>query len=636
MSLRTKSLLLHLVLTATILGLVLVFLHHRLNEDLRATVTREITGQLEHIERYLDAFFQNLDADLETLLAHPVVRTREDERFTSFLNANPDAFEYHYSPTELMIIRLFNDYRIHHPIVSSVYMGRENGTFVRSHPRASPTAYDPRERPWYQLARSHPGKTVRTEPYPSVTTSDINIGIVRAMLDESGEIIGVIGMDVTLNHLTDYLANIRFQPDGHFMLVDTQGTVLVSPDKRQLFTSIGQFSQPLADALLVNPQGIRSLVIGQERFQVVSRPILSSGWTAMALVPDRAIQKTIRHSLVLVLGTTAAGLMLLSVLALLGLNRFVILPIRHFSEIADEITHTQALDRRVTVTSRDEIGALARSWNAMLASLHNAHDALTRKELELIHHRDQLEITVQERTAELFREKERAEASDRIKSAFLATMSHELRTPLNSIIGFTGIILKGLVGPLNEEQTKQMGMVKVSAQHLLALINDVLDISKIEAGELRIIHEPYDLGAVLEKVILEAMPLAQKKGLQLTSSIEGDIPPMHGDARRLEQVLLNLVSNAIKFTETGSVTVCCRPEPGQMVIEVIDTGIGIKEADLVLLFKAFQQIDTGLSRKYEGTGLGLSISQKLVQMMGEPSVSAASGGRVVSSALRCQ
>jgi signal transduction histidine kinase len=195
-------------------------------------------------------------------------------------------------------------------------------------------------------------------------------------------------------------------------------------------------------------------------------------------------------------------------------------------------------------------------------------------------------------------------------------MSHELRTPLNSIIGFTGIILQGIVGPLNDEQKKQLNMVRGSALHLLSLINDVLDISKIEAGQLQIVHENYNLRQTIEKTVESSRPLADKKGLELACTISPEIGSMTGDRRRMEQILLNLISNAIKFTEKGSVKIECEPEDGKVTVKVIDTGIGIKSEDMETIFKPFRQIDTGTSRKYEGTGLGLSICKRLVELMG--------------------
>jgi signal transduction histidine kinase len=228
----------------------------------------------------------------------------------------------------------------------------------------------------------------------------------------------------------------------------------------------------------------------------------------------------------------------------------------------------------------------------------------------------EMEHRIKLRTAELANAMEKAQAADRIKSAFLATMSHELRTPLNSIIGFTGIILQGIVGSLNDEQKKQLNMVRGSAQHLLSLINDVLDLSKIEAGQLQVAYENCDLRSTIEKTVESARPLAGKKGLELTCAISPEIETIMGDHRRLEQILLNLISNAIKFTERGSVKIECEPEGDNVTIRVIDTGIGIKTQDMETIFQAFRQIDSGMTRKYEGTGLGLSICKRLVELMG--------------------
>ena len=245
-----------------------------------------------------------------------------------------------------------------------------------------------------------------------------------------------------------------------------------------------------------------------------------------------------------------------------------------------------------------------------------------------------LERRVAERTAELYVALVRAEAADKLKSAFLATMSHELRTPLNSIIGFTGIILQGLVGPLNAEQAKQLGMVRGSARHLLELINDVLDLSKIEAGQLEVRTEPVDLAAIVAHVVASVRPLAEKKGLGLAARLPAALPAMHSDRRRLEQILLNLLNNAIKFTERGTVMLTAEvladyapaagtptappaaaPRPA-VRLGVADTGIGIKPEDLATLFQPFRQIDSGLARQHEGTGLGLTICRRLAGLLG--------------------
>ncbi|MBN2530912.1 MAG: PAS domain S-box protein [Deltaproteobacteria bacterium] len=236
------------------------------------------------------------------------------------------------------------------------------------------------------------------------------------------------------------------------------------------------------------------------------------------------------------------------------------------------------------------------------------------EELRLLNR--ELEQRVFRRTAALAEALEKAQAADQVKSAFLATMSHELRTPLNSIIGFTGILLQGLPGPLNEEQQKQMRMVQNSSRHLLALINDVLDISKIEAGQLSLSITTFDLRVSIQKMVESVSPQIIQKGIELKLDIADDVHSATSDQRRIEQIILNLLNNAVKFTESGHVGLLCRRDTGHYVLSVSDTGIGIRAEEIPGLFQPFHQIDTGLARKHEGTGLGLSICHKLIVMLG--------------------
>ena len=195
-------------------------------------------------------------------------------------------------------------------------------------------------------------------------------------------------------------------------------------------------------------------------------------------------------------------------------------------------------------------------------------------------------------------------------------MSHELRTPLNSIIGFTGIILMGLSGSINEEQKKQLNLIKNSSKHLLSLINDILDISKIEAGKVELSIEEFKLDDIVGEVVESYAPALNEKGLKLLKDIPAGIM-LHSDKRRFKQVLMNLVTNAVKFTDQGSIKIEARVSKNKnLEICVTDTGIGIKEEDMDKLFKFFQQIDMSSTKRYEGTGLGLHLSRKLVIMMG--------------------
>lgn len=250
-------------------------------------------------------------------------------------------------------------------------------------------------------------------------------------------------------------------------------------------------------------------------------------------------------------------------------------------------------------------------------------------DLELKKHRDGLEDLVRERTRELERSQQalqylledvkeanaRLKELDRLKSLFIASMSHELRTPLNSIIGFTGILLQGLAGPMNEEQKKQLGMVKSSSVHLLSLITDIIDLSKIEAGKVDISIDRFDLAETAREVLASFVPPAERKGLAMEIDAPHTLPVM-SDARRVRQVLMNLVGNAVKFTDHGGVRVRLTEKDGVAEVSVIDAGAGIREDDMDKLFRTFSQVTSSEMPKHEGTGLGLYLSKKLITLLG--------------------
>ncbi len=236
-------------------------------------------------------------------------------------------------------------------------------------------------------------------------------------------------------------------------------------------------------------------------------------------------------------------------------------------------------------------------------------------EQELARANEVLEARVEARTRELQQANEQLRELDRLKSEFVATMSHELRTPLNAVLGMTWLLLGEGSGPLNPEQRRKLEIVQGSGRHLLALINDVLDLSTLDAGQMRIADEPLDLAQLLREVGTQLEPVAQAKELDLRCETPAALP-WRGDARRLRQVLLNLAGNAIKFTEQGWVRLCAEADAAGARLVVEDSGIGISPEDQARLFKPFQQVNSSLARSHEGTGLGLHLSQRLVQLMG--------------------
>jgi hypothetical protein len=257
-------------------------------------------------------------------------------------------------------------------------------------------------------------------------------------------------------------------------------------------------------------------------------------------------------------------------------------------------------------------------WLIGIVGIFIATHRLSRRESE----RDRAENELKKYAEQLEVANVRLKEADHVKSVFLATMSHELRTPLNSIIGFTSVILKGLPGPLTDTQKKQLCMVKESADHLLKLINDILDISKLEAGQMSVINEPFDLRKAVEKVVQTVSPLAEKKGLTIVSRLAAEVDWIISDELRVEQIIINLLNNAIKFSNRGEIRISSRvidggsPDSRCVEIEVTDQGIGIKPEDMKKLFKSFRQVDAKIARQHEGTGLGLAICKRLVKLLG--------------------
>jgi signal transduction histidine kinase len=319
-------------------------------------------------------------------------------------------------------------------------------------------------------------------------------------------------------------------------------------------------------------------------------------------------------------------LALLVVLALLALavsfrvQRVITAPLLDLAKVAREVSLEKDYSVRAVPRGRDEIGALMEAFNGMLGQIQ-ARDA------QLGDYRDHLEDQVSRRTEELFTAnqelvvaKQRAEEVSRAKSAFLANMSHELRTPLNAIMLYTDLLKEQAAEAGRAQDVADLDRILGSADHLLRLINDVLDLSKVEAGRMTVASEPVDLRAAVEEAVQTLRPLAAKQGDSLEADYPAGHPPFLGDLTKLKQILYNLLSNACKFTQNGAVKLQVAPfeKAGApwLRFTVADTGIGMSAEQLGRLFQDFTQAEESTSRRYGGTGLGLSLSRKLSQLMG--------------------
>jgi signal transduction histidine kinase len=246
-----------------------------------------------------------------------------------------------------------------------------------------------------------------------------------------------------------------------------------------------------------------------------------------------------------------------------------------------------------------------------------------RAEEELKRHREHLEELVEERTKHLEEKSQELselnvllqEASHH-KSEFLSNVSHELRTPLTSIIGYTKLILDGVEGEIKEEQRKDLAIVYSSSQHLLQLMNDLLDISKLEAGRVELCWQEFSVSDLLAEAVPPIQRLAEEKGLTLAYDVGAGHNELYADKDKVRQVLLNILWNAVKFTDEGGIDLKVSESDTDFTFSVTDTGIGIREDDLERIFDSFQQVGPAQIAGYEGTGLGLAISKQFVEMHG--------------------
>ena len=325
-------------------------------------------------------------------------------------------------------------------------------------------------------------------------------------------------------------------------------------------------------------------------------------------------------------------------LAAYALSRRITQPITRLTEFTARMAEGQ-IDQEIPVDSRDELGTLAKTYNEMAKALKRTLDERARVATELRDLNRSLEDRIRERTSQLEETNQELARASRHKSEFLANMSHELRTPLNAILGFTELIIDEVYGKVPDELHESIEDIHTNGRHLLRLINDVLDLSKIEAGQMQLNLGEYSVQALIDSVISATRSLAAEKQLELISRVEEGLQPPMSDSKRITQVLMNLVGNAIKFTPGGgSVTITAHyvrgakcddeetesPDPGPRTphhgdlieIAVADTGIGIPAEELKRIFSEFRQVDSSITREYGGSGLGLSIAKRLVELHG--------------------
>ena len=495
--------------------------------------------------------------------------------------------------------------------------------------------YLPAKRPWYQAAVAADRPTwSKIFQFSSDTAVRLGITAVQPYYDESGTFLGVLGTDIVLAQLGDFLKTLKIGQSGQTLIVERDGKLVASSTLHQPFKVVEGKAQridatasddPLISSTVKNLGNLTAIsdrrqleyqLKGDRQFVQVLPFADGRGidWLIVVVVPEADFMGQIRQNTQITVLLSLAALMAAILLGLIT-SRWIVRPILRLEEAASELAKGK-WEQTIDLKRSDELGRLAKSFNSMARQLRSVFETL--------------EERVAKRTGELAEAKEKAEVANHAKSAFLANMSHELRSPLNAILGFSQIMTRSQ--SLSRENQENMGIILRSGEHLLTLINQVLDLSKIEAGRTTIHEKNFDIYRLLDDIEDMFQLKAEEKGLQLISDRSPDLPRyIRTDEVKLRQVIINLLNNALKFTEEGGVSVRASTLENHdnsttinwektdqltaIYFEIEDTGLGIAPEEIDSLFEAFVQTETG-KQSQEGTGLGLPISLKFVQLMG--------------------
>jgi signal transduction histidine kinase len=422
----------------------------------------------------------------------------------------------------------------------------------------------------------------------------------------AGEVIGVLQAEVNLKYVWEVVSDIKVGKKGYAYAVTRSGDLVSHPDislvlKKHSVAQLEQVRlavQPTAS--VGRPKGFVGLGLdGKKVFTSYAR-IPSLGWAVLIELPVQEAYGPLYASLLRTSSLLLIGLGM-ALLASLFVARRVVQPLRRLRQGVERIGRGD-LAFRVELKTGDEIEVLADEFNKMTADLQKAYSGL--------------EEQVKERTRELTVVNKKLEEASRHKSRFLANVSHELRTPLNSIIGFTRLVLRRTERQIPDLQRENLRKVLISSEHLLGLINGLLDLAKIEAGRLEVFAEPFRFEEIIQVATSTVEPMLKDGRVRLKTKIDPDIPPLNTDRDKLKQIVLNLLSNAAKFTEEGEINVSAWQHDGSLMLAVSDTGVGMTEEVLGYIFEEFRQAEMSSTGEYGGTGLGLAIVKRLVDLLG--------------------
>jgi signal transduction histidine kinase len=423
----------------------------------------------------------------------------------------------------------------------------------------------------------------------------------------AGEIVGVLLAEVSLIYISEHVvARLADGETGYVYVVNRAGDLLAHPQVNLVLQRTGLAGlDQVKSALGTGATGTGSHgaltrnLRGEQVFNSYAT-IPSLDWIVFVERPAeeayRPLYASIRRTATLLL--VGLGMTLL---ASLLVARRILRPLQTLRDGVERIGSGD-LTFRLEVKTDDELARLAEEFNRMTACLQEAYAGLEHK--------------VAERTQELVTLNKELDQANRLKSQFLANVSHELRTPMNAIIGFTRLVMRKTDGQIPSLQHANLQKVIISAEHLLNLINGLLDLSKIEAGHMEVSRDRFDVGELVQVSIATIDPLLKHDRVRLVADIAPGLPPVATDRDKLRQILLNLLSNAAKFTDEGVIRISVWQTGDTLRLAVADTGIGIPPDALDYIFEEFRQVDMSSTRRHGGTGLGLTIVRKLARLLG--------------------
>ncbi|MBE9070208.1 HAMP domain-containing protein [Leptolyngbya cf. ectocarpi LEGE 11479] len=627
MKIRSKSLLLRLItplslLSAATVLTISVSTYFSARETLKESLYERLSVAATLKEEELNQWFQSQRNDILLLARLPEVQSQ-----TAIILSGPEsASEVESEPAledeqtaaaagaaaQKQLASYIRDIIAFKPDLAEVSIVTDDGTVVFSTNEKLKNS---------QLPLSDDNTTyfadasVKIKPvlYTSPVTGATAITFATPILDDAKNSIGVLLATLDLQDvdslIQDRTGSVKTGTTYLISQLGQQNTFIASAQAKDTTGDINSFA---IDAAITGESGAGLYqnyagepVIGVYRWlDDQSLALLAEINQQEAFAPARALARNI-----LLIGFVATGLLLSGIYLL---SRRITKPITEITKAAIQLQNGQ-LDQSLSVTSQDEIGILAQAFNHMTRQLQQSFIILETNNQEL-------EMRVQERTAELKDAKEAAESATRTKSAFLANMSHELRTPLNSIIGYSEMLEEDFEILGEDSLIPDLHKIQGSSKHLLHLIDSVLDLSKIETGRMELHLESVNLSALAEDVVATIRPAAEKRSNRIIVNNASTVESIETDLGKLRQCLLNLLSNANKFTEQGQITLAMQTLQQQdetyLEFMIEDTGIGIEADQLEQVFEAFNQADISSTRRYDGTGLGLTITREFIYMLG--------------------